>query len=158
MDWNSLLTRRDGFYEPGAFDSRSNPPRPTVLAMAASDLARTGKFHHAVLGSPGWWQRPERAFPKQRCRAARTMAKEAQKILITGATGTLGGAFARICEARGLPYQILCRQDMDVADFESVETALAPMSRAIRSAPPASTAPARPRPSGGSRSCIQARS
>ena len=125
MDWNSLLTRRDGFYEPGAFDSRSNPPRATVLAKAALALARTGQFDHAVLGAPGWWQRPERAFPKQRCRATRMMAKDAQKILITGATGTLGRAFARICEARGLPYQILCRQDMDVADPESVEAALA---------------------------------
>jgi dTDP-4-dehydrorhamnose reductase len=125
MDWNSLLTRRDGYYEPGAFDSRSNPPRPTALAKAASELACTGKFHHAVLGSPGWWQRPERAFPKQRCRPVRARAKDEQAVLITGATGTLGRAFARICELRGLPYQILCRQDMDVADQDSVETALA---------------------------------
>jgi dTDP-4-dehydrorhamnose reductase len=125
MDWNSLLVRRDGYYEPGAFDARSSPPRPTLLARAASTLARTGTFDHGVLGSPGWWQRAERAFPKQRCRAVRTHGKNAQKILITGATGTLGRAFARICDHRGLPYEILCRQDMDIADRDSVEAALA---------------------------------
>jgi dTDP-4-dehydrorhamnose reductase len=125
MDWNSLLVRRDGYYEPGAFDARSSPPRPTLLARAASTLARTGTFDHGVLGSPGWWQRAERAFPKQRCRAVRTHGKHAQKILITGATGTLGRAFARICDHRGLPYEILCRQDMDIADRDSVEAALA---------------------------------
>jgi dTDP-4-dehydrorhamnose reductase len=125
MDWNSLLVRRDGYYEPGAFDARSSPPRPTLVARAASTLARTGTFDHGVLGSPGWWQRAERAFPKQRCRAVRTHGKNAQKILITGATGTLGRAFARICDHRGLPYEILCRQDMDIADRDSVEAALA---------------------------------
>jgi dTDP-4-dehydrorhamnose reductase len=125
MDWNSLLVRRDGYYEPGAFDARSSPPRPTLVARAASTLARTGTFDHGVLGSPGWWQRAERAFPKQRCRAVRTHGKNAQKILITGATGTLGRAFARICDHRGLPYEILCRQDMDIADRDSVEATLA---------------------------------
>jgi dTDP-4-dehydrorhamnose reductase len=124
VDWNSLLTRRDGLYEPGAFDIRSDPPRPTVLARAASALARGGKFDHAVLDVPGWWHRPERSFPKQRCRATGIRAMDAQKVLITGATGTLGRAFARICEHRGLPYEILCRRDMDVADPESVELAL----------------------------------
>jgi dTDP-4-dehydrorhamnose reductase len=125
MDWNSLLTRRDGFYEPGAFDIRCSPPRPTILAKAATALARSGKFNHAVLDAPGWWHRPERAFPKQRCRAVRSRTMQAQKILITGATGTLGRAFARICEFRGLAHETLSRQDMDVADPESVETALA---------------------------------
>jgi dTDP-4-dehydrorhamnose reductase len=125
MDWNSLLVRRDGYYEPGAFDARSSPPRPTLLGKAAAALARTGKFDHAVLDHPGWWHRPERAFPKQRCRGTRARTKQPHKILITGATGTLGRAFARICDHRGLPYEILCRQDMDIADRDAVEAALA---------------------------------
>ena len=43
-----------------------------------------------------------------------------QPIAITGATGTLGRAFARICERRGLPYRLTRRQDMDVAEPDSV--------------------------------------
>jgi dTDP-4-dehydrorhamnose reductase len=46
-------------------------------------------------------------------------------LLITGATGTLGGAFARICEMRGLSYRLLTRGEMDIADPSSVEKALA---------------------------------
>jgi dTDP-4-dehydrorhamnose reductase len=45
-------------------------------------------------------------------------------LLITGATGTLGRAFARICEVRGLSYRLLSRREMDIADVTSVESAL----------------------------------
>jgi dTDP-4-dehydrorhamnose reductase len=45
-------------------------------------------------------------------------------VLITGATGTLGQAFARVCAIRGLPFHLLRRADMDVADPASVDAAL----------------------------------
>jgi dTDP-4-dehydrorhamnose reductase len=35
-DWNSLVTRADGFYEPGAFDLRSPFPRSTAIATMMS--------------------------------------------------------------------------------------------------------------------------
>ncbi len=41
-------------------------------------------------------------------------------LLIIGATGTLGQAFARICEQRGLAYRLLSRRDVDIADASSV--------------------------------------
>lgn len=45
-------------------------------------------------------------------------------LLIIGATGTLGHAFARICKVRGLAFRLLSRREMDIADGESVERAL----------------------------------
>jgi beta-glucosidase/6-phospho-beta-glucosidase/beta-galactosidase len=54
-DWNSMLTRRDGYYECGAFDARYVPPQPTIVATAISHLTRNGKFDHPVLDRPGWW-------------------------------------------------------------------------------------------------------
>jgi len=45
-------------------------------------------------------------------------------LLITGATGTLGQAFARLCETRGLPHRVLRRADLDITDPASVERAL----------------------------------
>jgi dTDP-4-dehydrorhamnose reductase len=45
-------------------------------------------------------------------------------LLITGATGTLGRSFARLCEVRGLSYRLLTRRQMDIADRDSVERAL----------------------------------
>jgi dTDP-4-dehydrorhamnose reductase len=44
----------------------------------------------------------------------------ARPLLITGATGTLGGAFGRICEVRGVPYRLVTRDEMDIADAASV--------------------------------------
>src|SRR3954466_10135848 len=40
MDWRSLLTRREGAYDVGGFDTRGETPRPTLLAKSASKLAR----------------------------------------------------------------------------------------------------------------------
>lgn len=134
-DWNSLMTREEGHYEPGVFDLRSREkPRPTAIARMLSDLARGVQHEHAVLDAPGWWRRLNRLqYPPVRPRArgvAMTMQRvnlkgEATRpLLITGATGTLGRAFARICEVRGLSYHLLSRQEMDIASSSSVESAL----------------------------------
>lgn len=60
-DWNSMLTRQEGYYECGAFDSRYNPPHPTIVANAISHLAKDGHFDHPVLDRPGWWQKDDAA-------------------------------------------------------------------------------------------------
>ena len=60
-DWNSLVTRADGHYEPGAFDLRGgDEPQPTALAAMLRDLGRRGKHSHPHLAQSGWWHRPER--------------------------------------------------------------------------------------------------
>jgi dTDP-4-dehydrorhamnose reductase len=46
-------------------------------------------------------------------------------LLITGATGTLGRAFARVCELRGIPYVALTRSDLDIVDEGQVVDAIA---------------------------------
>jgi dTDP-4-dehydrorhamnose reductase len=47
-----------------------------------------------------------------------------QPILITGATGTLGRAFARICGRRGLAHVSASRRELDIADPASIERTL----------------------------------
>lgn len=123
VDWNSLLTRQAAFYEPGLFDARSSPPRPTAIAVAASKLAAEGSWEHPVLASPGWWRRPDRFHKDARRKRAGTMA--AKPILVTGRTGTLGRAFGRMCDARGLEHVLLGRAEMDIAERRSVLDALA---------------------------------
>lgn len=134
-DWHNLLTRREDRYEPGVFDLRSNIPRPTALARMLRDLS-TGREHdHPALDAPGWWQRLDRfQYPpvthRQHAEVAPSVrgvsvkGKPNRTLLITGASGTLGRAFARICEMRGLPYRLLSRREMDIADPRSVEAAL----------------------------------
>ena len=128
-DWDSLSTRDDGHYESGVFDLRGPRPRPTALVPLLRDLAAGRRADHPVLDMPGWWHRPERllvpwARPARRRRgpASRPMKGKGRvrPLMILGATGTLGRAFARLCDLRGLPYHLLSRHDVDITDAESV--------------------------------------
>lgn len=137
FDWNSLMTRAANHYEPGVFDLRcgGSAPRPTALARLMRDLANGREHVHAVLNAPGWWRRLDRLqyapHGHQRThemavawRGVNMKGEKQRPIIIAGATGTLGRAFARICESRGLSYRLLTRRDMDIADSASVEKAL----------------------------------
>ncbi|HEX8904981.1 MAG TPA: family 1 glycosylhydrolase, partial [Longimicrobiaceae bacterium] len=129
-DWDSLATRDGGRYEPGAFDLRAPAPRPTALAAMMRELAAGRAPAHPVLDTPGWWRRPERyGYPRvgperaAGCDGGRGAAP-ARPLLIAGAGGTLGSAFAHVCGARGLAHVALGRGEMDVADSASVAAAM----------------------------------
>jgi dTDP-4-dehydrorhamnose reductase len=138
-NWNNLLTCDGDCYEPGVFDLRNSAgtPRPTAIAHLIRALAKEGEHNHPTLDAPGWWRRFERLlYPPVTRRANRRYSKTlttegmnmpkrtAKPLIITGATGTLGQAFARLCEERGLAYRLFSRQEMDIADAESVGKAL----------------------------------
>ncbi len=125
VDWSSLLTERNGVYEPGVFDIRGRTPRPTVLARAARTLAMGGKLDHPVLDHPGWWKRDTRFYAPVKPTSIPRIAGEQRKLLITGATGTLGRAFSRVCSIRGLDHVLTSRADLDIASEASVVAALA---------------------------------
>ena len=122
VDWRHLLTRRNGHYDTGAFDARNGTPRPTAIAHAARAYAKGEAFDHPALDSPGWWRRPPRLYPwSGRCEPP---ANDGRKLLITGATGTLGNGFARLCEERALPFCLTDRAELDIADPRSIARAL----------------------------------
>jgi dTDP-4-dehydrorhamnose reductase len=120
-DWDSLLTRVRGRYEPGAFDVGGGAPRATAVERMARALAHDEEYDHPALDVPGWWRRPVRFDDG---RSPGRFPGRARRLLITGATGTLGYAFARLCELRGLPYVLLSRSELDIAEAASVATAL----------------------------------
>ncbi|HEY5720949.1 MAG TPA: family 1 glycosylhydrolase [Allosphingosinicella sp.] len=122
VDWRSLLTAREGRYDAGAFDVRGPAPRPTAVAKAAAAFARGEDFDHPALDAPGWWRRPQRLYPWSG--SCKPLGTDGRKLLITGATGTLGRAFARICEHRGLPFCLTPRGELDICDSQSIEKAL----------------------------------
>jgi dTDP-4-dehydrorhamnose reductase len=134
FDWNSLLTQDNGCYESGVFDLRSTVPRPTALAKMMQTLAAGEDFDHPVLDSSGWWRRFDRMHPRAASDDSHEISASVRHtsskgflgraLLITGATGTLGKAFARICEQRGLSYYLLTRQQLDIAEPESVRAAV----------------------------------
>jgi dTDP-4-dehydrorhamnose reductase len=126
-DWNSLLTRQVGHYEVGAFDVRSDPPRPTALAAELKRLAGGGDAQPGTVGS-GWWRRDirlrfkpvfrtvESPEPRREWRAPQASR---QPLLILGATGTLGKALARACEWRGIDYRLTGRGELSLDDETS---------------------------------------
>ncbi|HVG04707.1 MAG TPA: family 1 glycosylhydrolase [Burkholderiaceae bacterium] len=123
VDWNSLLTREERHYEAGLWDVSGGKPRQTALATLARQLAHRVTPDHPALSGVGWWQRDVRlSYPP--LGKVTALPAAGQSLLITGATGTLGKAFARICAARGLPAQVLTRAEMDIATRESVDAAL----------------------------------
>jgi dTDP-4-dehydrorhamnose reductase len=153
FDWNSLVTCDAGYYEPGPFDVRgtagtagtaARPPRETALATLTRQLARSETPDHPLLEQPGWWRRHDRlCYPAAQGRAWRSYAapvalgpdgfavfgdmrdRGGRPLLITGSTGTLGQAFQRLCDIRGIPYHALARRDLDVTDPSAVHAAVA---------------------------------
>ena len=132
--WDTLVTSADGRYEPGVFDLRGPTPRATAVAALARELAAGREWDHPALDTPGWWRRPERLWYPTISRGgtpstdgARQRRRRERPLVITGARGTLGRSFARACEARGLAYRLLTRQEMDIADAGSVEAVLSAM-------------------------------
>jgi dTDP-4-dehydrorhamnose reductase len=123
VDWRFLLTQKNGFYDTGAFDVRGDKPRPTILARAAKVLASGEDFDHPVLDMPGWWRRPPRLYSWSG--SSRPGSWSGRKILITGATGTLGNAFARVCGSRALPFCLTSRAELDICDESSIAAAIA---------------------------------
>ena len=125
VDWRSLLTRREGTYDVGASTRAREVPRPTLVAKAAAQLGRGETFDHPgarparLVEAPG----PHPCAAALRHAAGQSGAA-ARPILITGATGTLGQAFARICAHRGLAHVLTTRAELDITDEASIAAAL----------------------------------
>ncbi|MEO7787590.1 MAG: family 1 glycosylhydrolase [Sphingomicrobium sp.] len=123
IDWRSLLVRKEGHYDAGAFDQRGPTPRLTFVGEVAARLGRGEPADHPVLAQPGWWHRPAR-FHHPPSGVSLDERLPGRELLVTGATGTLGQAFARICHHRGLPARLTTRAELDVTDPTSIAAAL----------------------------------
>lgn len=110
FDWNSLLTVKNGVYEPGAFDLRSQVPRKTALASLLSKDGRNKIFSHPAVAGDGWWRNSHARDKNDR-----------RPVLILGATGTLGNAFVRVCEHRNLACVPLTRRQVDIRKADQLE-------------------------------------
>jgi dTDP-4-dehydrorhamnose reductase len=135
FDWNHLVTKKNDHYEPGVFDIRSSPPRPTALAGLIRRLAHGEDVRDPVLQVPGWWRRPRRFIygisvnAEGQAQPAPSESinddyPDARPVLITGGDGALARAFARICGLRGIPYRCLPRPVLDITNAVSVRRAL----------------------------------
>lgn len=123
--WNKLLIAPNGDYEPGVFDVRNGTPRPTALAGYLKSLKEEATYHPLSVDQ-GWWHRPTRFFHKpMRLHHRVEMVSECSApLLIIGKNGTLGRAFAKVCENRFLQYKFLSREECNICDIASIRSAL----------------------------------
>jgi len=119
FEWNSLLTRREGYYESGLWDVRAPQPRATALVSMAQHIARGETPQHPVLETRGWWHRPER-LTHPPFGPARSSAVEGRPILVYGPDNVLSQGFARVCQWRGLAFQIVNPLEPGEADLNAV--------------------------------------
>jgi dTDP-4-dehydrorhamnose reductase len=121
FDWNSLVTRDDGYYEPGAYDVRSPAPRATALAGLAKQLATEGRARHPVLATRGWWHRRSRYLYEAEPAAPAMLEEEscaARPVLVLGST-PLASHVHRVCRERGLPVLGLASFDAGASAREA---------------------------------------
>ncbi len=122
FDWHTLVTRVEGFYEPGAFDLRSPQPRSTAIARLIRTLATRQSIHEPVLATPGWWHRPDRFFyppvsapgeSRWSVNAGRERERSpAAPLLILGDDRGLGGVFAHHCQRRALAHRLVRESEL----------------------------------------------
>jgi dTDP-4-dehydrorhamnose reductase len=136
-DWSCLLTADRDCYEPGVFDLRTGYPRPTALVPLLTALSRGETPPIPALAGEGWWRRdiryaypPVRPAQQEPAMSAPAVVRHAvpgdgRPLLITGATGTLGQAFARLCRLRGLEFVLTDRRRLAVEDPGSIAAAMA---------------------------------
>ncbi len=123
--WNKLLTKPDGDYEPGVFDVRNGTLRTTALAGFLKGLTKEER-QHKLLTDKGWWQRPTRFLHKPMMLQNRVQlfSECSAPLLIIGRNGTLGRAFANVCEDRFLHYIQVGREECDICDAAAVKKAI----------------------------------
>jgi dTDP-4-dehydrorhamnose reductase len=104
-DWNRMVTRESGHYEPGVFDVRSGTPRPTLMARVLQDLSVGRCPADPGLDVPGWWRDERRARSSGFALNGplRDVGGPAP-LLIVGKDDALFDLATKACEARGLHY------------------------------------------------------
>lgn len=126
--WSELLTGNFEDYEAGAFNVRSGKARETSIAKMTRVLALNQPFRHPLLECEGWWMRTDRVIYGQINKAKPELIisdSQCPPVLIIGATGTLGKAFARVCKLRNIPYELLSRNQVNLTIPHEIDLAIA---------------------------------
>ena len=122
--WNRLLTQDGGDYEPGAFDLRGGYLRPTALTDFIRQISTNKNCDHHLSGEKGWWQRDSRIIYGASSKTIEMKPPQSAPVLIIGKNGTLGKAFAKVCDDRNIHYKLMNRQECDISNTGSISSAI----------------------------------
>jgi dTDP-4-dehydrorhamnose reductase len=124
FDWNTLLTQENRHYETGVFELRNNSLRPTAFTKMIQSLGKNETKEHPVLHTKGWWYRNDRFVIEPRTAKEFGEKKPATPLLIIGKYGTLGSAFIRVCNQRGIHHISLSRNELNIASGKNLKEAI----------------------------------
>jgi dTDP-4-dehydrorhamnose reductase len=118
FNWDSLVTRDAGHYEPGAFDVRGSTPRRTALANVIASLAAGCEPSHPALRGTPWWHRADRlihgpSIDEPLPAASGAIRAGAPMILIVGDAGRSDDAIKHVCDTRGLAAHVGSHHEME---------------------------------------------
>jgi dTDP-4-dehydrorhamnose reductase len=114
-DWDSMLTRRSGNYESSVLDVGGPGVRQTALGNAVSALASGQEYRNPVVNHPGWWRRDFRFYNFAGAMHVPPRPSGGSLMIIKDGA-TLGRAFARVCETRGLPAHLIDHTEIDLTN------------------------------------------
>ncbi|MBA2423125.1 MAG: sugar nucleotide-binding protein [Chitinophagales bacterium] len=128
--WNNLLTAKEHpHYEPGVFDIRGKKPRLTAVGYFLRDIIKRSEPHPVCL-EKGWWEMDNRFHCKNATHhevnnnVTVSLNEVLRPLLITGKSGTLGNAFTRLCDQRGIAYHVTDREELDISDVVKINKAI----------------------------------
>ncbi|MFS4461018.1 family 1 glycosylhydrolase [Bdellovibrio sp. HCB2-146] len=125
FNWNVLCKHDVNFYESGVFDlnTASKKPRKTLIAEMVKSLAQEKTYTHPLIQEEKWKKHHLRVryAPTQEHMSCPLLRSSAKPILITGGGGSLANAFARICSERNIPFYVLSKANLDIADASAVK-------------------------------------
>ncbi len=103
-DWNRMVTRQAGHYEPGVFDLRGGAPRETLMARVLRDLVAGRLAQTPALDAPGWWRREARVAPAAHGVTRVPPCTRDGRVLLVASSGDgpLEHLVQRACEVRAL--------------------------------------------------------
>ena len=120
-DWNSLVTRDAGHYEPGVYDVRAAEPRPTFLVPMLQSLAAGTLPSHPIFEDPGWWRRSDRVTSSLFTGAP---VPKGRPVLVMGPMAGLAAEFERNCRSRGIAVATAHDAELDITDPRRLEALL----------------------------------
>lgn len=132
-DWNRMVTRQAGHYEPGVFDLRGGHPRQTLMARVLRDLAAGRPAQTPALDAPGWWRREARVAGAPLVGAQAMTESNHQALhpgqpllVVSKGDGPLEHLVQRACEVRALRlvWRDLADLDLQEGDTRRLQEAL----------------------------------
>jgi dTDP-4-dehydrorhamnose reductase len=117
VDWNTLISIKNGQYETGVFDISHKYLRPTALVAMIRALGKGKDYYHPALDRKGWWQPAESTVFNSR---APLRAGSGKRLVIIDNNTYVSKIFRNLCKERNLLYTTISIADPEYSSPEQL--------------------------------------